>query len=239
MSGQPGCKILLLSFLRKPFGKPFGWPFGQLRVVSLSNRLTALSLSKGQESTGSEFLKPRNDESAGTGLRSKSRNDKGFSPPTKRNREPMQTFKKFRTVSAAFAATLFAAFLFLAGFSGQVADAASAGSAETGKPAPAQTEFRRLEGKWVRPDGGYVLELRNIKKDEASRLPITTRGRSGSFVRNGAEMTAGSTCLSNCAMSTTPVRPIPCSTNRHRIGSRERTFSVQRQTFDIEFVRVR
>jgi hypothetical protein len=35
-----------LSFLRKPFGKPFG----QLRVVSLSNRLTALSLSKGQES---------------------------------------------------------------------------------------------------------------------------------------------------------------------------------------------
>jgi hypothetical protein len=32
-----------LSFLRKPFG--------QLRVVSLSKRLTALSPSKGQEST--------------------------------------------------------------------------------------------------------------------------------------------------------------------------------------------
>jgi len=32
--------------LRKPFDKPFG----QLRVVSLSNRFTALSLSKGQES---------------------------------------------------------------------------------------------------------------------------------------------------------------------------------------------
>ncbi len=35
-----------MSFLRKPFGKPFG----QFRVVSLSNRLTALSQSKGQES---------------------------------------------------------------------------------------------------------------------------------------------------------------------------------------------
>jgi hypothetical protein len=36
-----------LSFLRKPFGKPFG----KFRVVSLSNRLTALSLSKGREFT--------------------------------------------------------------------------------------------------------------------------------------------------------------------------------------------
>lgn len=25
--------------------------------------------------------------------------------------------------------------------------------------------FKRLEGRWVRPDGGYVLELRNSKKD--------------------------------------------------------------------------
>jgi hypothetical protein len=31
--------------------------------------------------------------------------------------------------------------------------------------APAQTDLLRLEGRWVRPDGGYVLELRNIKKD--------------------------------------------------------------------------
>ncbi len=35
-----------MSFLHKPFGKPFG----QFRVVSLSNRLTALSLSNVQES---------------------------------------------------------------------------------------------------------------------------------------------------------------------------------------------
>ena len=28
-----------------------------------------------------------------------------------------------------------------------------------------QTDLQRLEGRWVRPDGGYVLELREIKKD--------------------------------------------------------------------------
>jgi len=28
-----------------------------------------------------------------------------------------------------------------------------------------QTDVQVLEGRWVRPDGGYVLELRDIKKD--------------------------------------------------------------------------
>jgi hypothetical protein len=40
--------------------------------------------------------------------------------------------------------------------------------AESGTP-PKQTEIQTdvqlLEGRWVRPDGGYVLELRDIKKD--------------------------------------------------------------------------
>lgn len=29
----------------------------------------------------------------------------------------------------------------------------------------AATEFKILEGRWVRPDGGYILELWDIKKD--------------------------------------------------------------------------
>ena len=33
------------------------------------------------------------------------------------------------------------------------------------KKAPKQTDFQKLEGKWVRPDGGYILELQDIKKD--------------------------------------------------------------------------
>jgi hypothetical protein len=28
-----------------------------------------------------------------------------------------------------------------------------------------QTDVQRLEGRWVRPDGGYILELRDFKKD--------------------------------------------------------------------------
>jgi hypothetical protein len=33
------------------------------------------------------------------------------------------------------------------------------------KQTQVQTDVQRLEGRWVRPDGGYILELRDIKKD--------------------------------------------------------------------------
>jgi len=32
------------------------------------------------------------------------------------------------------------------------------------KKAQKQTDFQRLEGRWVRPDGGYILEFKDIKK---------------------------------------------------------------------------
>jgi hypothetical protein len=38
-------------------------------------------------------------------------------------------------------------------------------AAQAGKASPDQTDLQRLEGRWVRPDGGYVLELAEIKKD--------------------------------------------------------------------------
>jgi len=40
--------------------------------------------------------------------------------------------------------------------------------AESGNPlkqTQVQTDLQRLEGRWVRPDGGYILELKDIKKD--------------------------------------------------------------------------
>ena len=40
---------------------------------------------------------------------------------------------------------------------------AAAEKTDTGGQSSA--DFQRLEGKWVRPDGGYVLELRNIRKN--------------------------------------------------------------------------
>jgi hypothetical protein len=38
-------------------------------------------------------------------------------------------------------------------------------SGTTKKQTQVQTDVQRLEGRWVRPDGGYILELREIKKD--------------------------------------------------------------------------
>jgi hypothetical protein len=37
-------------------------------------------------------------------------------------------------------------------------------SAETGQPIE-KTDANRLEGRWLRPDGGYVLELGEVRKD--------------------------------------------------------------------------
>jgi hypothetical protein len=45
---------------------------------------------------------------------------------------------------------------------------AGAVSAQGGKPSkqsPGETDVQRLAGRWVRPDGGYVLELREIQKE--------------------------------------------------------------------------
>jgi hypothetical protein len=42
---------------------------------------------------------------------------------------------------------------------------ASAESGKDGGTKPAQTDYGRLEGKWLRPDGGYVLELRDVKSE--------------------------------------------------------------------------
>ena len=45
-----------------------------------------------------------------------------------------------------------------------MAEAVYAASGQTDKQS-GQTDLQRLEGRWVRPDGGYILELRDIKKD--------------------------------------------------------------------------
>jgi hypothetical protein len=62
-------------------------------------------------------------------------------------------------------AALLVVFLCSAGLLASVAGLVSAETANPGKPAPAQSDIQRLEGRWVRPDGGYILELRSVKKD--------------------------------------------------------------------------
>lgn len=57
---------------------------------------------------------------------------------------------------------LLAAFLGVAGMLLFISGPVSAGDS---KAVNDRVNFQRLEGRWVRPDGGYVIELRNIKKD--------------------------------------------------------------------------
>ena len=73
----------------------------------------------------------------------------------------MRAFKRIGLITAAISAVLF---ICAVGLPGDAA-AAAAGKADAVKATSAQSDFQRLEGKWVRPDGGYVLELRNIRKD--------------------------------------------------------------------------
>ena len=42
---------------------------------------------------------------------------------------------------------------------------ASAESGKDGRAKRAQTDYGRIEGKWLRPDGGYVLELSDVKSE--------------------------------------------------------------------------
>jgi hypothetical protein len=46
-----------------------------------------------------------------------------------------------------------------------VAGTVFADSENPPKQTQVQADVQRLEGRWVRPDGGYLLELRDIKKD--------------------------------------------------------------------------
>ncbi len=41
----------------------------------------------------------------------------------------------------------------------------SAGSGKDDRPKPAQVDYGRIAGKWLRPDGGYVLELSDVKAE--------------------------------------------------------------------------
>lgn len=61
-----------------------------------------------------------------------------------------------------YAALVFS-FLLEVGVVGQSSGAEPAGPPQ--KQLSKRTDFQFLEGRWVRPDGGYILELRNIGKD--------------------------------------------------------------------------
>lgn len=152
----------------------------------------------------------------------------------------MNAVSTIRRPSATLIATLFMVVFCMAGFTGHVANAAAAGDADTGKTAPLQTDFQRLEGKWVRPDGGYLLELRNIKKDGSVSVtyfnPRPIRVFRAEAGRKDGRITLFVELRDvNYPGSTYTLHYDPASDRLRGTYFQ----AVQRQTFDIEFVRSR
>ena len=130
------------------------------------------------------------------------------------------------------------AILIAAWFTGPVAETASAGKPE--KQSQVQIDFKYLEGRWVRPDGGYILELRNIKKD-GSVTAAYYNPRPIKVYRAELSQKEGKISLMvelrdvNYPGSTYDLRYDPA--NDRLKGTYFQ--AVERQTFNIEFVRVR
>jgi hypothetical protein len=121
------------------------------------------------------------------------------------------------------------------------APAATAPSAPAGppaSPAPAVAGFDRLQGRWLRPDGGYFLEIRSISpegKVEASYLnprPVNVARaealREGGVLSLFVELRDVNYPGSTYKLIYDPARDV--------LGGLYYQ-ALQQQTFDVEFVR--
>jgi hypothetical protein len=148
--------------------------------------------------------------------------------------------ERTRQKSATLIANLLVALLCIAGFTGYAADAVSAEGETPGKTSRAKTDFERIEGHWVRPDGAYILELRNIKKDGSisaayfNPRPIKVfRAKAGS--KGGRIILVVELRDVNYPGSTYTLQYDAASDRLKGTYFQ----AVHRQTFDIEFVRTR
>ncbi len=69
--------------------------------------------------------------------------------------------------TVVLAGGILAAVLFLRGERGRTGSPPASSAPEGTPPAPvavaASSGFRALNGRWLRPDGGYILEIRNVE----------------------------------------------------------------------------
>lgn len=138
------------------------------------------------------------------------------------------------TLSRIFTLTLAVTMVFVAG----IPMGLEAGAAEPAKPA--RGDFQRIEERWVRPDGGYVLDLKDIRKD-GSLTAEYFNPRPIRVLRANASRKDGAIAL----FVELRDKNYPGSLYRlHYDSATDRlkgTYyqAVERRTFNIEFVRVR
>ena len=113
-------------------------------------------------------------------------------------------------------------------------------SKKSPKQSRGQNDVQRLAGRWVRPDGGYILELREIKKDGSLKVsyfnPRPIKVFSAKWSRKEGKINLFVELRDvNYPGSTYNLQYAPESDRL------EGTYfqAVERQTFDIHFVRER
>ena len=111
---------------------------------------------------------------------------------------------------------------------------------QTPKQTAVQTDVQLLEGRWVRPDGGYVLELGEIKKDGSLKAsyfnPRPIKVFSSKWSRKEGEI--------NLFVELRDINYPGSKYNLQYDPKSDRlkgTYfqAVEKQTYDIEFVRVK
>ncbi len=148
----------------------------------------------------------------------------------------MHTFRRIRLITAAIIAV---AFIFVAGLQDDAA-AAAAEKADAVKTTSEQSDFQRLEGKWVRPDGGYVLELRNVRKDGSLTAAYFNPRPIKVFRAEAAKKGGTLTVFVELRDVNYPGSTYTLQFDPATDQLKGKYFqAVERQTFDILFVRVR
>lgn len=109
-----------------------------------------------------------------------------------------------------------------------------------GKGKAAQSDFNRVEGKWMRPDGGYILELKGLGKDGTLKAayfnPRPINVARAELSRKDGKLTV--------FVELRDVNYPGSKYNLHYDPKSDRLIgtyfqAVEKQTYDIEFVRVK
>jgi hypothetical protein len=144
-----------------------------------------------------------------------------------------------RKPSAGLRLLVAAAIIVGTGFAVLLLPAAEPVRAESG-PSPTKVDYQRLAGRWVRPDGGYLLELKEIGKDGSLKAayfnprPINI-ARAELGLKEGRITLVVELRDINYPGSTYTLRYAP-QTDRLQ-GTYFQ--AVEKQTYEVEFVRTR